>query len=435
LSHFLSQPIAPQGALDALRVFSLSHRTCGLPALGGVVAHGDAARLHASLTGAGIESIVLSTCNRFEVYWRAARLGDDQTVSAMLEAALPLAKDLLHEGSARLSGDAAACHAFRVCSGLESMVLGEAEILGQVRSAIEQSPGAGTFLRGVFTAAIRTGRGARASTGIGTGALSVASAAIEQLELCVPLGDKRVLLIGAGETAAKVARQLRALNVGTLVIANRTLDRAQALAAGSGAIAVGLEAIADEIAAAHVVICATHSTSWMVTRAHVASRTPASPLVLVDLSMPPAIEPFVVNGVARIDLLEVERATAAYRQRREKEIPRVEAFITRELEWLRAWARQELVRPFVSTLRQKADVIRRDELERAVEELKAGDPRLVLERFSRRMFDRMLAVPVDQLKNGDLPFDGPSSDYLRRLFALDRDGSLALRGSKTEGEA
>ena len=399
------------------------------------MAHGDAARLHAALISAGIESVVLSTCNRFEVYWRSVRPGDDETVSGMLDAALPLAKELMHQGSVQLAGDEVARYAFRVCSGLESMVLGEAEILGQVRSAIEQSPGAGTFLRGVFTAAIRTGRGARASTGIGTGALSVASAAIEQLECCVPLGDKRVLLVGAGETAAKVARQLRALNAGTVVIANRTLDRAQALASTTGAIAVGLESIADQIAQADVVICAAHSTSWIVTHAHVAGRTPASPLVLVDLSMPPAIEPFEVAGVARIDLIEVERATAAYRQRREGEIPRVEAFITRELEWLRGWARQEMLRPFVSTLRQKADVIRRDELERAVEELKAGDPQVVLERFSQRMFDRLLAVPVDQLKSGDLPFDGPSADYLRRLFALDRDGARARPTSKSEGES
>jgi len=118
------------------------------------------------------------------VYWRGARRGDDQTVAGLLEAALPLAKDLLDGGAIQIAGDDAARHLFRVCSGLESMVLGEAEILGQVRAAMEQAAGAGSFLRGVFTAAIRTGRGARASTGIGTGAMSVASAAIDQLEHC-----------------------------------------------------------------------------------------------------------------------------------------------------------------------------------------------------------------------------------------------------------
>ena len=123
--------------------------------------------------------------------------------------------------------------------------------------------------------------------------------------------------------------------------------------------------------------------------------------------------------MTRIDLPAIERATAQHRQRRETEIPRVDAYIADELAWLQAWARQEMLRPFVSTLRQKVDVIRRDELERARQELAAGDPHAVLERLSRRMFDRFLAVPVDQLKNGDVPFDGRSADYLRRLFALD----------------
>ena len=142
-------------------------------------------------------------------------------------------------------------------------------------------------------------------------------------------------------------------------------------------------------------------------------------MVLVDLSMPPAIEPFEIAGVARIDLSEIERATAAHRQRRESEVPKVEAVIAREMEWLRAWARQEMLRPFVSTLRQKADAIRAEELERAREELKSGDAHAVMERLSRRIFDRLLAVPLDQLKSGDLAFDAPSADYLRRLFALD----------------
>jgi glutamyl-tRNA reductase len=429
LSRF-SKETAASGALDALRVVSLSHRTCGLPALGGIVAHGDSARLHTALTVAGIESIIVSTCNRFEVYWRSAGEADDQTVSALLAATLPMAKELLQSGSARLAGDEAARHLFRVCSGLESMVLGEAEILGQIRSATERASGAGTFLRGVFTAAIRTGRGARAATGIANGAMSVASAAIQQLESQVRLAGCRVLVIGAGETGAKVTRQLAKIGVGAIVIANRTLDRAQSLAEANGAIAVTLDGLGDELSRADVVICAANASSWIVTRAHVEHRT--SPLAIVDLSMPPAVEPFEIDGVSRIDLIHIERATAAHRQRRESEIPKVAALIDNELEWLRAWARQEQLRPFVSTLRQKADVIRRDELERARQELAAGDPQMVLERFSRRMFDRLLAVPLDQLRSGDLPFDGDSAEYLRRLFALD-DAHPARGSSKREG--
>jgi glutamyl-tRNA reductase len=333
-----------------LRVFSLSHRTCGLPALGGVVVHGDAARLHASLTSAGIDSIVLSTCNRFEVYWRAGSLRDDETVSAMLAASLPLAKELLGNGAVRLAGDEAARHLFRVCSGLESMVLGEAEILGQARGAMKQSTGAGSFLRGVFTAAIRTGGSARAETAIGVGAMSVVSAAIEQLEHHVPLAASRTLLIGAGETAAKAARQLSKIGVGTLVIANRTLDRARELAAANNGLAVGLDSIAEEIERADAVICAAFSESWIVTRQHVAGRDASKPIVLVDLSMPPAIEPFALDGVTRIDLQAVERATHGHRQRRDREVPLVEAVINREIKFLHSWASRELLRPHLRRL-------------------------------------------------------------------------------------
>lgn len=421
----LAKDAEPTSALEALRVFSLSHRTCGLPALGGVVSHGDGARVHASLTAAGVGSIVLSTCNRFEVYWRSTNLAaDDDRVAETLASTLPQAKSLFDRGSIFLAGDDAALHLFRVCSGLESMVLGEAEILGQVRTAMEQSTGAGSFLRGVFTAAIRTGRGARAATGIGTGAMSVASAAIHQLTTQVNLAQCRVLLIGAGETAAKVARQVAHIGVGSLVIANRTVDRAQSLAEAYGGKGVGLDALAAEVAAADVIICASHSDGWLVTRSQVADRSSSSALAIVDLSMPPGVEPFEIDGVTRIDLPAIERATAEHRQRRESEIPRVDTFIADELAWLQAWARQEMLRPFVSTLRQKVDVIRRDELERARQELAAGDPDQVLERFSRRVFDRILSVPLDQLKNGDVPFDGRSAEYLRRLFALD-EGSTS----------
>ncbi|HYB95188.1 MAG TPA: glutamyl-tRNA reductase [Vicinamibacterales bacterium] len=425
-------------------MFSLSHRTCGLSALGGVIAGGDVARLHASLASAGIGSIILSTCNRFEVYWHSTSAADDDIVVAAIAAALPLAGSLLEHGSVQAGGDAAARHLFRVCSGLESMVLGEAEILGQARVAMEQSSGAGSFLRGVFTAAIRTGRTARAETGIGVGAMSVASAAIEQLESQLPLGSSRVLLIGAGETAAKAARQLVGVGVGQLVIANRTPERAAELAALFSGVAVPFDTIADEIAKADAVVCAAHSPTFLINRTQIEGRQ--KPVVLVDLSMPPVIEPCEVPGVTRIDLQWLERATAAHRQRREAEVPRVEHIIARELDWLRGWARHDRLRPLVSTLRQKADSIRRAELERARLELVTDDPHRVLERFSRRVFDRILAVPVEQLKSGDVPIDEASVEYLRRLFALGEVSSMPLqdaasdttpllRRANTEGES
>lgn len=334
--------------MDALRVFSLSHRSCGLPALGGVVAHGDAARLQASLWAARIDAIVLSTCNRFEVYWRRARETDDQIVMELIAGTLTHATSLLRDGSEQYRGDDAARHLFRVCSGLESMVLGEAEILGQVRASLEQATEAGPFLKGVFTAAIRTGRGARAATGIANGAMSVASVAVRQMRDRLTLANSTVVIIGAGETAAKVIRQTTAIGVGSLVIANRTIDKAHLLASLHGGRAVTLDALAEEIAAADAVVCAAATDGWIVTRDLVGDRR-SKPVVLVDLAMPPGIEPFDADGVSRIDLPALEAATAEYRRRREAEVPRVDAFIARELEFLWTWASRERRRSLEAT--------------------------------------------------------------------------------------
>lgn len=347
MSQQLSPLAVPAGALTALRVSSLSHRTCGLTALGGVITHGDASRLHGALTTAGIESIVLSTCNRFEVYWRANGADEDRTVEAMLDASLPLAKDLLRSGAIHLAGEDAARHLFRVCSGLESMVLGEAEILGQARTALEQASGAGPFLKGIFTAAIRTGRAARATTGIANGAMSVASVAVRQLRDRMTMAASNVLILGAGETAAKIVRHTAAIGVASLVIANRTVDKADALACQYGGRAVALDSVVSEIARADAVVCAAGADGWMVTRQHVGDRR-GKPIVLVDLAMPPGIEPFEANGVTRIDLVAIEGATADYRRRREAEIPSVDALISKELEFLWTWARRESARPLRS---------------------------------------------------------------------------------------
>lgn len=387
--------------LDALRVCSLNHRACGLPGLAEVSAGADASLLmHEALTFHRIESAVLATCNRTELYWRSSSPADDHVAMLSLASAVHTTPDIVAQRSESLSGAAAAHHLFRVCSGLESLVLGEAEILGQVRAAIDLCPGAGPFLVGVFRAAIRTGRAARAETGIGAGALSVASTAIHWLAECLPLSLNRVMVIGAGKTGEKTARHLSHVGVGSLVIANRTLSQAEALASRVGAVAVGLDALNGEVERADAVISAVNAPGWVLTLDQIKqrARTRNTPLVVVDLSMPPSVEPGQCEGLIRVDLATLEESARENRKQREAEIPKVEAVIARELDYLRMWARKESLRPLMTNLRQRADKIRSDELTRARAELaQSADPHSVLERFSRRLFDRMLAVPVDEL--------------------------------------
>jgi len=246
--------------------------------------------------------------------------------------------------------------------------------------------------------------------------------AIHWLHGVMPLEGRRVLVIGAGETGQKAARQLRAIGVGELVLANRTKSRAESVARPLNARAVGLDALAMEIANADAIVCAASGPDWIVRLDDVrpaAART--TPRVVVDLAMPAGVEPGEAAGVMRMDLQGLEHLVDAHRRRREAEIPRVEAVITRELTWLRNWARHQALRPLMSELRRKVESIRRTELARLERELGALGPVDVaaLERLSHRLLDQVLAIPLAQLEAGDVPIDATQAEYLRRLFALE----------------
>jgi len=341
--------------LAALRALTINHHNAGLAGLQDLSIDADAASdLHQRLFERQLESVVVRTCNRTELYWRARLPGDDACACAAFAQAIGQDEAALTGVSTRLFGEAAAQHLFRVCCGLESLVLGEAEVLGQVRAALDASPHAGPFLTGVVRAAVRAAGFARAETAIGVGAMSVASMAIAWLDDVLPLAGRRVLIVGAGETGQKVARLLRSLNVGHLVVANRTLARAVTVAKPFGAAAVGLESLAGEIGLADAIVCAAGADEWLIRCDDLRAPSPRSaPLVVIDLAMPSGIERGDVTGVVRMDLEGLQRLVSAHRQQREAEIPRVEGVIAREMAWLRTWARRQALRPLMSELRRK----------------------------------------------------------------------------------
>lgn len=420
-----ARPPAGSG-LSLLRALTLNHRRLGLPGLQAVAldCHGAAA-LHEALTAAGVESVVLVTCNRTEVFWCARRSDDDAIVAAACDMATGAAAPGAWGVATRLEGPAVAWHLFRVCAGLESLVQGEAEILGQVRGALEACRGAGSFLRGVVQAALRAGRMARAETAIGVGARSVASAAVHLLASALPLGTARVLVVGAGATGLKLATHLRALGVTELAVANRSVDRAEVVARAVGATAIGLDRLSESLSVVDAVLFAVHGPEPLVSLADLAAAMSARrlrPLLVADISMPPAVESGPMPGVTRIDLAAIETFVQHQQHRRAAEIPRVETVLTREMEHLETWVRRHTLRPLVARLRRRVEQIRRAEVARA-----HGEPGLaavdlaVLERLSRRLLDRVLAVPLATLETGALPLDEGQADYLCRLFALDRE--------------
>jgi glutamyl-tRNA reductase len=249
----------------------------------------------------------------------------------------------------------------------------------------------------------------------------VASASIRLLARARPdLSACTVLVVGAGTTALKAARHLRAERVGRLVLANRTPQRAEAAAAELGAEAVALEDLPRLLVGFDAIVAAAQVERPLITAAMLdQARAGASePLVLIDVSLPRAIDPACAElaGVVMHDLSGLEEIVAHNRALREREIPRVVALLEQELQMFAAQARKSTVRPLVAELRHRAEAIRREEIERA-----RGDglrDAALLERVTRRIVDRMLHAPSLALRRGDLALDEHHARYLRMVFGL-----------------
>ena len=339
---------------EGLRAITASHRTAGFGGLARVALLPTAQRaLLERLHEARLEAVLLCTCNRTELYWHAQEPTDDETAwSAILSVWPSAAAGRPFETLAEID---AARHLFRVSAGLESLLVGEAEILGQLREAIDAAALAGTkhaFLQALFRAALRSGGRARMETRIGIGALSVASAAARHLAR--ELGDlstRTVVVIGAGATGAKVARHLTSEGIGTLVLLNRTRDRAEEVACASDAVAGSLDDLPRWLERADAVVVAARAETPLLgperlRAARPGTETIARPLVLLDLSLPHAIHPACagIAGVALHDLSGLERVVADNRAMRESEIPRVEALLERELGFFTQRARSRAAR-------------------------------------------------------------------------------------------
>lgn len=382
--------------------------------------------LRQALQALDVPFALLATCNRSELYWVSMAVGPaDAEVAQLFREALR--RSGVDAPATERAGEAAVRHLLRVASGLDSLVLGEVEILGQVRAALQEAP-EHELLGGVFRAAVRTGRMARAETAIGAGAISVASSAIHALEARVSLAGAGVVIVGAGDTARAAARQIAADAAASIVIVNRTAAHAEALAAEVRGRAAGLSSLDEEIGVADVVIVASRGETFLVDAASLARVRAAShlarPLVFVDLSMPRLVDPAVarVPGVSVIDLGTIQSAVEENRRRRAAEVPKVEAIIDREIEWLATWARHESLRPLIAGLRRKAEALRQTELESL--QLAQGDAEAI-ERFSRRLVNRLIGIPLEVLEAGQLPLDPEHALYLHRLFAIDATGDPA----------
>lgn len=378
----------------------------------------EAAALARTLAADG-EAVCLSTCNRTELYL-AAESGDDAERRAE-EALLALEAEL---GPAlyRLRDESAALHLFRVAAGLDSMVPGEGEILGQVRVAYEVGT-TGPILDRLFRQALHAGRKARVETAIGESPASVSSAAAALAEQVFgDLAGRKILVVGAGKVGDVAARNLLSRGADIAWIANRSAERAASVAARFGGEPLPLEAIDEHLASADVVVASTGAPDWIIGRDQVERVLPTRrgrPLLLIDLAVPRDLDPSIheLDGCYLYDIDDLQAVVAETIAVRRREAEQAETIVAAEAERFREWQASRDVVPAIASLRARAEEIRAAELRRA----KLTDAeRRAAESVTAAVVNKLLHLPTIRMKQAAAAADGVLyADAVRHLFGLE----------------
>jgi glutamyl-tRNA reductase len=388
-----------------------------------------AARLARSLA-IDAEAVVLSTCNRTELYLATDEplgLGDQAG-----EALRRLAGDdaeALEPVVYRLADESAALHLFRVAAGLDSLIPGEGEILGQVRSAYDAGA-AGPLLDRVFRMALHAGRRARVETAIGESPASVPSAAAALAQQVFEgLGGRRVVLVGAGRMSDLTARNLRSRGAVIAAVANRTIEHGEELAVRHDAHAVALDGIAAALAEADIVVASTSAPGFVLTADElgpVLRSRRGRPLLFVDLAVPRDIDPALAgfDGCFVYDVDDLEAVVASTLVGRRAEAVRAERIVAAEADRFREWQASLAVVPAIASLRARAEEIRASELARVEGRLGRlpEAERQVVELVTAQIVNKLLHLPTVRMKEAAVTADGVIyADVVRYLFGLGED--------------
>jgi glutamyl-tRNA reductase len=377
------------------------------------------------------EAVVLSTCNRTEVYVVAERFhGAYGDVRDFLCELGRLSVDDLTPHLFSQHDDAAVAHLFEVAAGLDSAVLGESEILGQVRAAwkLARAEGAArATLNLLFRSAVAAGKRARSETAIGAGTASVSHAAVEMVtDVVADLRGKRVLVVGAGSMGEGVAVALRRAGGAEIVVANRSPDRGRALAERVGGRSVGFDALVEEIAAADVVVAGTGSGAPVLTVDLVdrSRRARAGrPFHIVDIAVPRDVEPGVAGlpGVVVLDLDDLRDWADRGLAQRAAEADRVRAIVAEEVERFGVESTARQAAPLVASMRAAAEDLRTAEVERFARRLSGLDEhdRDAVEALTKAIVAKLLHEPSVRLKRqAGSPQGERNAAAVRDLFDL-----------------
>jgi glutamyl-tRNA reductase len=338
---------------------------------------------------------------------------------------------------------AAASHLFRVAAGLDSLVVGEPQILGQVKEAFQAAAErhcTGPLLSKVFHWAFGVGKRVRSETALGEGAVSVSFAAVALArKIFGRLDGRHVLVVGAGEISALTAQHLRAQGVAEIVITSRTTAHAEALALEVGGHAVTWSGLVQALARADIVITATGAQRPIITRADVeaVTRRRTAPLFIIDVAVPRDVDAAVgdIEQVFLYNVDDLQRIVQENLSRRKAEVERAEAIVGEEVARFVAWQRSRGALPTVIALRQRFDTIRRSELQRLEAKLASlpPDARARVDEVTRLIVEKLLLEPTEQLKA--LPDEETQAAYteaVNRLFRLRGDETDEPSADETE---
>lgn len=375
------------------------------------------------------ELVILSTCNRLELYAAAGDGGEDGLLAVMVESTGVDAAEL-RPAMYSLGGDDAARHLCRTAAGLESMIVGEPQILGQIAEAFSMAlaqGAAGHMLSTLFRGALRAGRRARAETAINRNPATVSSVAVKLVSETIPdLRAARVLVIGAGEMAELTLGALHHRGARDVCIVNRTREHAEQLTARFAARSLGFERLGAALESADVVIASTAAPHHVITHAMLAeamSARPNRPMILVDIAMPRNVDPAVagIAGVRCVDLDDLNAHVSKTLVERTLEIPRANAILEDEIEACLLALRHLDVQPLIADLRAHTESVRREAFQRAQRHLAhlSAEDQARVEAFSESLVNRLFHEPMARLRAEAR--NGQGAGYavaLRDLFGL-----------------
>ncbi len=399
------------------------------------------------------ESMIVSTCNRVEIYASApdSAKGIDR-IKQFISDYHGLSRESLEQSLYVYPDAQGVRHTFRVASSLDSMVLGEAQILGQLKDAFDvalKTKTTSTILNKLMKKAISVAKRVRTETKLAEGAVSISSAAVELAKkIFGDLEGKHVMLLGAGEMAELAAQHLLGNGVKNIMVANRTFERAEELAKEFKGDAIRFEHFPDALVMVDILICATGAPHYVVNREMIARALKErrnKPIFMIDISNPRNIDPETdkVDNVYLYDIDDLQSKVDVNTEGRAREAQKAEEIVSLEVETYLQWERALDAVPTIVDLREKIEDIRKRELEKTLGGLNGinEDQRRAVEAMSQAIVNKLLHAPLVVLKQAaSTPGEGDSTIAIaRRLFNLDKElkrpgaHEKAIEASGSEG--